>query len=38
MQDFVIPAEMASSVTEGYHTAVTWDAEMAQAIAAAALK
>jgi hypothetical protein len=37
MQDFVIPAEMASSVMEGYHAAVIWDTEMAHAIAAAAL-
>jgi hypothetical protein len=38
MQDFVIPAEMAASVMEGYHTAVIWDTEMAHAIAAAPLK
>jgi hypothetical protein len=38
MQDFVIPADMASSVMEGYHTAVIWDTEMAHAIAAASLK
>jgi hypothetical protein len=38
MQDFVIPAEMASSVMEGYHAVVIWDTEMAHAIAAAALK
>jgi hypothetical protein len=37
MQDFAIPAEMASSVMEGYHTAVIWDTEMAHAIAAAPL-
>jgi hypothetical protein len=37
MQDFPIPAEMASSVMEGYHTAVIWDTEMAHAIAAAPL-
>ena len=29
MQDFVIPADMASSVMDGYHTAVIWDTEMA---------
>jgi hypothetical protein len=38
MQDFVIPAAMASSVMEGYHSAVIWDTEMAHAIAAAPLK
>ena len=38
MQDFVIPAAMASTVMEGYHTAVIWDTEMAHAIAAAPLK
>jgi hypothetical protein len=38
MQDFVIPAAMASSVMEGYHTAVIWDTEMTHAIAAAPLK
>ncbi|MEK6721076.1 MAG: DM13 domain-containing protein [Chloroflexota bacterium] len=38
MQDFPIPAEMASTVMEGYHTVVIWDTEMAHAIAAAALK
>jgi hypothetical protein len=38
MQDFVIPADMASSVMDGYHTAVIWDTEMAHAIAAAPLK
>lgn len=38
MQDFVIPAPMASTVMEGYHTAVIWDSEMAHAIAAAPLK
>jgi hypothetical protein len=38
MQDFPIPADMASSVMEGYHTVVIWDTEMAHAIAAAPLK
>ena len=38
MQDFPIPAEMASSVMEGYHTVVIWDTAMAHAIAAAPLK
>ncbi len=38
MQDFVIPAAMASSVMEGYHSAVIWDTEMAHAVAAAPLK
>lgn len=38
MQDFPIPADMASTVMEGYHTVVIWDAEMAHAIAAAPLK
>jgi Electron transfer DM13 len=38
MQDFVIPAAMASSVMDGYHSAVIWDTEMAHAIAAATLK
>ncbi len=37
MQDFPIPADMASSVMEGYHTVVIWDTEMAHAIAAAPL-
>lgn len=38
MQDFPIPADMASTVMEGYHTVVIWDTEMAHAIAAAPLK
>jgi hypothetical protein len=38
MQDFVIPADMAGSVMEGYHTVVVWDTEMTHAIAAAPLK
>jgi len=38
MQDFRIPAEMASTVMEGYHTVVIWDTEMAHAVAAAPLK
>jgi hypothetical protein len=37
MQDFPIPADMASSVMDGYHTVVIWDTEMAHAIAAAPL-
>ena len=37
MQDFPIPADMASSVMTGYHTVVIWDTEMAHAIAAAPL-
>ncbi len=37
MRDFPIPADMAGSVMEGYHTVVLWDTEMAHAIAAAAL-
>jgi hypothetical protein len=38
MQDFPIPADMAATVMEGYHTVVIWDTEMAHAVAAAALK
>jgi len=38
MQDFPIPADMASTVMEGYHAVVIWDTEMAHAIAAAPLK
>lgn len=38
MQDFPIPADMASSVMDGYHAVVIWDTEMAHAIAAAPLK
>lgn len=37
MQDFPIPADMASGVMEAYHTVVIWDTEMAHAIAAAPL-
>jgi Electron transfer DM13 len=37
MQDFPVPADMASSVMDGYHTVVIWDTEMAHAIAAAPL-
>jgi Electron transfer DM13 len=37
MQDFPIPANMASAVMSGYHTAVLWDTAMAHAIAAAPL-
>ena len=38
MQDFPVPAAMASGVMDGYHAAVLWDTEMAHAIAAAPLK
>ena len=38
MQDFPIPADMASSVMGGYHSAVLWDTQMAHAIAAAPLQ
>lgn len=38
MQTYMIPADMASSVMDGYHSVVIWDTEMAHAIAAAALK
>ena len=38
MQDFPIPADMASTVMDGYHAVVIWDTEMAHAIAAAPLK
>jgi hypothetical protein len=38
MQDFPIPADMASTVMEGYHAVVIWDTEMAHAVAAAPLK
>jgi len=38
MQDFPIPADMASGVMDGYHTVVIWDTEMAHAVAAAPLK
>jgi hypothetical protein len=38
MQDFPTPADMASTVMEGYHTVLIWDTEMAHAIAAAPLK
>lgn len=38
MQDFPIPAAMASGVMDGYHAAVLWDTEMAHAIAAAPLR
>jgi hypothetical protein len=37
MQDFPIPADMASTVMDGYHAVVIWDTEMAHAIAAASL-
>ena len=38
MQDFPIPADMASTVMDGYHAVVIWDTEMAHALAAAPLK
>jgi hypothetical protein len=38
MQDFPIPADMASTVMDAYHAVVIWDTEMAHAIAAAPLK
>jgi hypothetical protein len=37
MQDFPVPAEMAASVMDGYHTVVIWDTAMGHAIAAAPL-
>ena len=38
MQDFVIPADMATSVMEGYHTVVIWDTAMTHVVAAAPLQ
>lgn len=38
MQAYIIPAAMAASVMDGYHSVVIWDTEMAHAIAAASLK
>ena len=38
MQDFPIPAAMATTVMDGYHSVVIWDTEMAHAVAAAPLK
>jgi hypothetical protein len=38
MQTYVIPAEMAGNVMDGYHSVVIWDTEMAHAIAAASLR
>jgi hypothetical protein len=38
MQTYIIPAAMAASVMDGYHSVVIWDTEMAHAIAAASLK
>jgi len=38
MQAYMIRAEMAGSVMDGYHSVVIWDTEMAHAIAAASLK
>jgi hypothetical protein len=37
MQDFAIPADMAASLMDAYHSAIIWDTEMAHAIAAAPL-
>ncbi len=37
MQVYVIPADMAATVMDGYHTVVIWDTEMAHAVAAAPL-
>lgn len=38
MQTYVIPAAMAASVMDGYHSVVIWDTEMAHAIATASLQ
>lgn len=38
MQDYPIPAEMASSVMGSYHAVVLWDTAMAHAVAAAPLQ
>ena len=38
MQAYIIPAAMAASVMDGYHSVVIWDTEMAHAIAAASLQ
>jgi len=38
MQVYEIPAEMAATVMDGYHSVVIWDTLMEHAIAAAALK
>ena len=38
MQVYPIPAEMAATVMDGYHSVVIWDTAMAHAIAAAALQ
>lgn len=38
MQTYDIPAAMAASVMDGYHSVVIWDTDMAHAIAAASLK
>ena len=38
MQDFPIPADMAGSVMEGYHTVVIWDTAMTHVVAAAPLQ
>jgi hypothetical protein len=38
MQDFPIPADMAGSVMDGYHTVVIWDTAMTHVVAAAPLR
>ena len=38
MQVYVIPADMAATVMDGYHAVVIWDTAMAHAIAAAPLQ
>jgi len=38
MQVYPIPAEMAATVMDGYHSVVIWDTAMAHVIAAAALQ
>lgn len=38
MQDFPIPADMAGSVMDGYHTVVIWDTAMTHVVAAAPLQ
>lgn len=38
MQVYLIPADMAATVMDGYHSVVIWDSAMAHALAAAPLK
>lgn len=38
MQEYKIPADMAATMMEDYHTVVIWDTQMAHATAAAPLK